>query len=207
MREFSSLGERLKELRNEKKKNQVDIANYLNIQRQTYSSYETNGSMPSIDNLRKLANYFGVSSDFIIGLTEHSTPINSYQTDNTQNTDFIQEKDTITRTENSLSIDESELVRIYRILNAKQRHKLMSFAFDMEDNEIKVQVSDKKHKQIEYKVAQTAAFGDGTADIKISSDVSADEINRMIDEQEVLDQQKKNEKIGDEIIEKIQKNK
>jgi hypothetical protein len=35
-----------------------------------------------------------------------------------------------------LFVDESELVRIYRRLEAKQRHKLMSFVFDMEEKAI-----------------------------------------------------------------------
>lgn len=82
MRKFSSVGERLKELREIKNVKQNVVAEQLNVKRQTYSSYETNGSMPSIDNLKKLAVYFNVSSDFIIGLTEQPNPSEVYNANN-----------------------------------------------------------------------------------------------------------------------------
>lgn len=58
---------KLKELRKENKKTQQDIAIKLNIAQQTYARYELETSEPTIDTLCKLADYYGVSLDYLIG--------------------------------------------------------------------------------------------------------------------------------------------
>ena len=60
----------LKQLRKKKGVGQLDIANYLGVSRQTYSTYEIGTREPSIDILKKLSEYFGVSVDTIIGKDE-----------------------------------------------------------------------------------------------------------------------------------------
>ena len=57
----------LKELRKEKKATQEEIAKYLGIKKQSYSRYELDIAEPNIENLIKLADYFGVSVDYLIG--------------------------------------------------------------------------------------------------------------------------------------------
>ena len=57
----------LKELRKAKNVKQDDLANLLNIKRQTYSAYERGVSTPDIYTLGKLADYFNVSTDFMLG--------------------------------------------------------------------------------------------------------------------------------------------
>lgn len=58
---------KLKELRKENKKTQQDVADKLNIAQQTYARYELETSEPTIDTLCKLADYYGVSLDYLIG--------------------------------------------------------------------------------------------------------------------------------------------
>lgn len=58
---------KLKELRKENKKNQTEVAKYLNIAQTTYSGYEVETSEPTIDTLCKLADYYGVSLDYLVG--------------------------------------------------------------------------------------------------------------------------------------------
>lgn len=58
-----------------------------------------------------------------------------------------------------------------------------------------------------YKVAHAAAFGGGTMDILIPADVSSEEINRLIDENESLQRQKENQKVAEELKEIIKRNK
>lgn len=62
-----SLGKTLKELRLSKKLNQSDLAKLLNIDRTTYGKYETGDSSPDYDKLLKLADFFGVSTDYLLG--------------------------------------------------------------------------------------------------------------------------------------------
>ena len=58
---------RLKELRKENKKTQMDIANLLNITTVGYNGYETGKRTPTIDTLCKLADYYGVTLDYLVG--------------------------------------------------------------------------------------------------------------------------------------------
>ena len=58
---------KLKELRKENKKNQTEIALSLHLSQQTYAKYELGQLEPSIDTLCKLADYYGVSLDYLVG--------------------------------------------------------------------------------------------------------------------------------------------
>lgn len=58
---------RLKELRNKKKLTQQDMADFLGISRQGYGKYEDGKSEPDHNTLVKLANYFGVTTDYLLG--------------------------------------------------------------------------------------------------------------------------------------------
>ena len=60
------LSKKLKELRSEKNVTQDHMANLLNIKRQTYSAYERGVSLPDVNTLIKLANFFGVSVDTLL---------------------------------------------------------------------------------------------------------------------------------------------
>lgn len=59
----------LKLLRTEKKLRQEDISDKLSIARQTYSAWETGERTPDINNLIKLADFYDVSLDFLVGRT------------------------------------------------------------------------------------------------------------------------------------------
>ncbi len=51
----------LKRIRKERGYTQDDVANFLNIKRQTYSSYERGISLPDIETIKKLTYFFNVS--------------------------------------------------------------------------------------------------------------------------------------------------
>jgi transcriptional regulator with XRE-family HTH domain len=61
--------ERLKQLRSERSLYQKDIANYLGIDRTTYVKYENGTSEPNNDMLLKLAEFFNVSTDYLLEKT------------------------------------------------------------------------------------------------------------------------------------------
>lgn len=56
---------KLIELRKEKKLTQKDVANYLQIARTTYSAYEQGANTPDITTLKKLADYYETSIDYL----------------------------------------------------------------------------------------------------------------------------------------------
>ncbi len=57
----------LKELRQQKHKTQLELAIDLNLPRTKYARYESGESDPSLDTLKKIADYFDVSIDFLVG--------------------------------------------------------------------------------------------------------------------------------------------
>ncbi|MBZ5482413.1 helix-turn-helix transcriptional regulator [Bacillus sp. T_4] len=59
------IGDRLKKLRD--KHTQEDIAQYLGISRSRYSHYENERSEPDNKTLNKLADFFDVSTDYLLG--------------------------------------------------------------------------------------------------------------------------------------------
>jgi transcriptional regulator with XRE-family HTH domain len=66
-------GERLKELRNNKKMSQSELAELAGLHYTQIGRYEKNKSLPSSDILKKLADVFSVSIDFLIeGTTEEN---------------------------------------------------------------------------------------------------------------------------------------
>ena len=65
--EFS---ETLKYLRNSTQCTQKKLAEYLGLSANTVCEWEKNRSEPSIQTIRKLAEYFDVSADYLLGLED-----------------------------------------------------------------------------------------------------------------------------------------
>ncbi|EPR07673.1 helix-turn-helix domain-containing protein [Ruminiclostridium papyrosolvens] len=65
----------LRKLRKSKKLTQADVASALEIGRSTYTKYESGKSKPVSEMLIKIADYFGVSVDYLLGRTD----IRNYQ--------------------------------------------------------------------------------------------------------------------------------
>jgi transcriptional regulator with XRE-family HTH domain len=69
------LGERLRTIRKGKRITQDEIAGFLGVKRQTYSAYERGVSVPDSLTLKKLADYFEVSTDFFFQVTDENPPL------------------------------------------------------------------------------------------------------------------------------------
>lgn len=65
----NTLGNRIKDLRKENRLSQIDLAQKLNISNTTLSQYETGQRVPSDDIKIKIAGYFDVSLDYLLGTT------------------------------------------------------------------------------------------------------------------------------------------
>lgn len=64
------IGDRIKELREESRMNQKEVADKLGIAYSTMSQYESGERTPSDDMKIKLANLFDVSLDYLLGRTD-----------------------------------------------------------------------------------------------------------------------------------------
>ena len=63
--------QRLRDLREDRDLNQQVLANLLNVSQTTYSRYETGTlDIPSVS-LIKLAQFYGTSIDYLVGLTNN----------------------------------------------------------------------------------------------------------------------------------------
>lgn len=62
--------ERLKASRKSKGKTQKDLAAYLGISERGYQNYEMGKREPSLEVLKQLADYFGVTTDYLLGRSD-----------------------------------------------------------------------------------------------------------------------------------------
>ena len=65
-----TLNENIKKLRLAKGLNQVEFAKFLCVTKQCVSNWENDNVVPSIDMLCKIADFFGVSTDYLLGRSE-----------------------------------------------------------------------------------------------------------------------------------------
>lgn len=68
-------GEILRDLRLERKMTMQELADYLKVSKQTINSWENNRRKCDSDTLFKLAKFFGVTVDYLLGINENKKPI------------------------------------------------------------------------------------------------------------------------------------
>lgn len=78
---------RLKEIRLSRGYTQKNVADYLQVSVNVYSRYELEKRQPSIDSLMKMADFFDVSIDYMLGVSDfpfralHRDGLSSYETE------------------------------------------------------------------------------------------------------------------------------
>ncbi|WP_295583240.1 helix-turn-helix domain-containing protein [uncultured Oscillibacter sp.] len=65
--------ERLKELRKECRMTSKEMAEYLAVSQRAYLYYESATHYPDVPGLMKLADYFGVTTDYLLGQSNRRT--------------------------------------------------------------------------------------------------------------------------------------
>lgn len=82
---------RIRSLREDKDMRQIDLAEATGIDQRTISNYETGKSNPDSYALIKLADFFNVSIDYLVGRTEYNFyEIDSRKTAITQIQDMLE---------------------------------------------------------------------------------------------------------------------
>lgn len=72
----SLLGDKVRELRKNKNLSQTDIANIFNVKQNTVSQWESGINQIDNDTLNALADFFQVSTDYLLGRSDDSNPAN-----------------------------------------------------------------------------------------------------------------------------------
>ena len=70
--------ERIRNLREDNDKKQQELADYLNVKQTTYSKYELGKVNIPIEVFMKLADYYDVSVDYLLGRTAKKKQANSH---------------------------------------------------------------------------------------------------------------------------------
>lgn len=71
---INHLAERLKLLRLEKSITQSALAQIIMVPRVTYAHYELGKRTPDLDTIIRLARYYNVTVDYLIGYSDHRLP-------------------------------------------------------------------------------------------------------------------------------------
>jgi len=129
---MATFGERLKELRKEKDLTLEELAKLFGTTNATLSRYETNQRQPKMDLVRELAEYFGVSVDYITGKSQYKADFetevkNLEQASKEEQSEFL--KDEFVKA----------LIRLGKIKDEKELTplKAMQFLQEMFENEEK----------------------------------------------------------------------
>mgnify|MGYP000153994923 CR=1 FL=1 len=104
----------LREIRQRKGITQVKLSTVLEISQETVSAYENCKSLPSAETLCRMADFFGVSTDFLLDRTRVPYPLT-----------------------HGLEAEEAELISYYRKLNLRQRAKAIGILEGMAEMEQK----------------------------------------------------------------------
>lgn len=71
------IAQRLRALREIQGRDQAEVADSLKLNRVTYNRYETGAREPDLITVARLAEYYGVSVDYLLGLTDSPNPYKS----------------------------------------------------------------------------------------------------------------------------------
>lgn len=112
-------GSRLKELRKEYSVTQEELANILQVRRPAISGYETKNQQPDFDRLIKLANFFNVTTDYLLG------------------------RSNIRNTEKPMKEEQHEILSIFNKLSSNDKKRaigLIRLLADSSDSEVEPEI-------------------------------------------------------------------
>ena len=92
----SAFGKRLKELRKEKGLTQEALAHIFNVSKTTICQYETIKQEPDLTLLVKISQYFGVTTDYLLGIEyDEVTQITDYEFEYHHNNTILKHREKI----------------------------------------------------------------------------------------------------------------
>lgn len=125
----------LKQERKKKGLSQMAFAKLFGVSQQTIGSWETNRTSPDLESLSKLASFFNVSVDYLLGLTDIPYTIDDY---------IAKQKKTGTQpAADEYSADEQELVKLYRDLPYEGQVTVKTIAKTQHDLYVKSKCDEK----------------------------------------------------------------
>ena len=132
---MTSFADRLIELRKNKGLHQKDVAKSVGISIATYQRYEYAERLPNLKIIIALANFFSVSTDYLLCLSD-----NPQRQANISNSTIVQhnnlkQSNINIKNEQNLNPQAKELINIFENLDLRNQTKLLSYAFELENKE------------------------------------------------------------------------
>lgn len=127
MTEKRTIVEKIRAIRKACGFTQQQVAAVLNVDRSTYTYYETGKTTPDIHTVKLLANLFNLSIDDLLADEGAENQMN----DSASPEESMQEDALLPETANKLTRTERELLLYYRALPIQERVKMMSILHDL----------------------------------------------------------------------------
>ena len=122
-----NFGQRLKLLREQNTVTQDELSKHLGVGRPTIAGYETKGKQPSFELLEKIADFFDVSIDYLLGRTDVKS---SSELSVEEDLDGYSISNKISKEINELSPESQEelkkLIELYKIRDMQKRNDEIS---------------------------------------------------------------------------------
>jgi len=99
---MNNFPKRLKELRTEKDISQEELGLIMSLSKSTISLYESGKREPDYETLKKLADYFGCSTDYLLGKTNIKDAVKQNPTVEEQILDMLRMDDDLTEEEKKI---------------------------------------------------------------------------------------------------------
>jgi len=99
---MSTYGHRIAKLREQRRLTQEELARHLSISRASLSHYEKNRRMPDYETLNKMADFFDVTVDYLIGRTDDPSP--------------VEQNDPVKLFENSLELSDEKILERFSLM-------------------------------------------------------------------------------------------
>lgn len=134
---MDGFGERLKRLRKERDITQGQLAEVIGVVPSAVGKYERiPQSYPSVEALIKIADYFNVSTDYLLRGVQIAPSVENNLNGQMLNSSFVQANHGGVvfngDSQKVISPEAIELLRIYETLNGRDRLKLLNIAVELE---------------------------------------------------------------------------
>ena len=122
------IGEKIRTMRIQKHLSQKALAENLFISQQTVCKWETGKTTPTPEMIAKLADYFGVSTDYLLKVDDSSINTGISQIIGNHSNGNVQNASTC------MTSIEQEILKIVRTLPMRSQNKLLSYAYELSDD-------------------------------------------------------------------------
>lgn len=123
-----TFGKRLRYLREENDLSQIELAKTLNITSQALSQYELNKRMPDTEMVRRIAKYFNVSVDFLLGESDERTPAHKikeeYESEEAEIEELMERFNVHLNGEVLTTEDKNSVIAFLKMLRDRDREKI-----------------------------------------------------------------------------------